>query len=239
MQVCLALHSLLRTPFLVSFLIQFLIPVLTPVLTPVLIPVQIPVVVPVLIPVQIPVPITVLIPVQIPVPVFDIDANGILNVSAKDKATGKEQSIVIQSSGGLSDADIQNMVKNAESFAAADKERREMIEAKNDADSLLYSTEKSFSEHRDKLTADQSAEVDKAIAELRECLEKEPPVLGDIKSKTEALSKASMTIGQAMYKASQEANAAKDAEEVKTESKAEHGKTESESTKNDEKARGA
>lgn len=143
--------------------------------------------------------------------VFDIDANGILNVSARDKATGKEQSIVIQSSGGLSEADIQEMVNNAESFAAADKERREMIEAKNDADSLLYSTEKSFTEHKDKLNADQVASVEGAIAELRSELEKDGATASDIKEKTEALQKAAMTIGEAMYKASQEANAQSEA----------------------------
>lgn len=146
--------------------------------------------------------------------VFDIDANGILNVSARDKATGKEQSIVIQSSGGLSDADIQEMVKNAESFASADKERREMIEAKNDADSLLYSTEKSFNEHRDKLNADQSANVDKALSELRECMEKEDVSVKEVKEKTEALQKAAMSIGEAMYKSSQEENAKKNAQEA-------------------------
>ncbi|CDF41422.1 unnamed protein product [Chondrus crispus] len=143
--------------------------------------------------------------------VFDIDANGILNVSARDKATGKEQSIVIQSSGGLSEADIQEMVNNAESFAAADKERREMIEVKNDADSLLYSTEKSFNEHKDKLNADQVAAVESAIAELRSEVERDGALPSEIKEKTEALQKAAMTIGEAMYKASQEANAQSDA----------------------------
>lgn len=144
--------------------------------------------------------------------VFDIDANGILNVSARDKATGREQSIVIQSSGGLSDADIQDMVKNAESYAAADKERRESIEAKNDADSLLYSTEKSFAEHREKLNADQASAVEGAIGDLKTELEKDPLVPADVKAKTEALQKSAMTIGEAMYKASQDANAAKNAE---------------------------
>lgn len=143
--------------------------------------------------------------------VFDIDANGILNVSARDKATGKEQSIIIQSSGGLSEADIQNMVKNAEEFASADKERRDLIEAKNDADSLLYSTEKSFNEHKDKLNADQVSNVDNALADLRTELEKDDAKAGDIKAKTDALQKAAMSIGEAMYKASQAANAQSDA----------------------------
>lgn len=150
--------------------------------------------------------------------VFDIDANGILNVSARDKATGREQSIVIQSSGGLSDADIQEMVKNAESFAAADKDRRESIEAKNDADSLLYSTEKSLNEHRDKLNADQASAVEQAIADLRKALEQDPASLSEIREKTAALQKSAMSIGEAMYKASQDANAQKNAEtDTKTE----------------------
>jgi molecular chaperone DnaK len=143
---------------------------------------------------------------------FDIDANGILNVSARDKATGREQSIVIQSSGGLSEADIQQMVRNAEEYSKADIERRALIEAKNDADSLLYSTEKSLNEHRDKLNADQVAAVDSAIGDLRSEMEQENVVVANIKSKTAALSKAAMTIGEAMYKASQAANAAKNAE---------------------------
>lgn len=137
---------------------------------------------------------------------FDIDANGILHVSAKDKATGREQKIVIQSSGGLSEADIQQMVKNAEEYAAADKDRRGVIEAKNDADSLMYSTEKSLGEHRDKLTPEQAADVDAAIADVRTEAAKEQPDLATLKSKIETLQKASMKIGEAMYKASQEQN---------------------------------
>eukprot|EP00177_Eucheuma_denticulatum_P007390 GFKZ01013452.1.p1 GENE.GFKZ01013452.1~~GFKZ01013452.1.p1 ORF type:complete len:672 (+),score=140.51 GFKZ01013452.1:291-2306(+) len=163
--------------------------------------------------------------------VFDIDANGILNVSARDKATGKEQSIVIQSSGGLSEADIQEMVNNAESFAAADKERREMIEAKNDADSLLYSTEKSFGEHKDKLNADQVASVDGAIGELRSELEKDGATASDIKAKTEALQKAAMIIGEAMYKASQEANAQSEANSDASSTSSEEPKSDKEDGK--------
>lgn len=164
--------------------------------------------------------------------VFDIDANGILNVSARDKATGKEQSIVIQSSGGLSDTDIDEMVKNAESFATADKERREMIEAKNDADSLLYSTEKSFNEHKDKLNADQVASVESAIADLRSELDKDSAAVPDIKSKTETLQKAAMSIGEAMYKASQEANAQRDSA---SETSSEEPRSDSDSEKETEK----
>lgn len=163
--------------------------------------------------------------------VFDIDANGILNVSARDKATGKEQSIVIQSSGGLSESDIQEMVRNAESFASADKERREMIEAKNDADSLLYSTEKSFNEHKDKLNADQVASVEAAIADLRSEVESDGASASSIKEKTEALQKAAMTIGEAMYKASQEANAQSDAASESSSSSTEEPRSDSDSEK--------
>merc|ERR1711988_2089084 len=90
---------------------------------------------------------------------FDIDANGIVNVSAKDKGTGKEQNIVIQSSGGLSDDDIERMVQEAEANAEADAKKKEVIELKNEADSLVYSTEKSLSEYRDKLEAEEKADV--------------------------------------------------------------------------------
>lgn len=168
--------------------------------------------------------------------VFDIDANGILNVSARDKATNKEQSIVIQSSGGLSDSDIEDMVKNAESFAAADKERRELIEAKNDADSLLYSTEKSFNEHKDKLNADQVASVEAAMTDLRSEMEKDSALSADIKTKTDALQKSAMAIGEAMYKASQEENAKRDAEGASDSSNSSSDpKSESESEKSAEK----
>lgn len=145
---------------------------------------------------------------------FDIDANGILNVAAKDTATGKEQSIVIQSSGGLSDDEIKDMVKNAEAYASADADRRALIEAKNDADSLLYSTEKSLAEHRDKLDSDAAAGVDAALADLRSEMDKDAPEVAAVKAKTEALTKAAMTIGEAMYKASQAENAKKQAEDV-------------------------
>merc|ERR1712178_521181 len=94
---------------------------------------------------------------------FDIDANGIVNVSAKDKATNKEQQITIQSSGGLSDADIDQMVRDAESFAAADKAKKELIDAKNEADTLLYSSERSLNEHKDKLPADVVSQIQEAI----------------------------------------------------------------------------
>merc|ERR1711912_32086 len=113
---------------------------------------------------------------------FDIDANGIVNVSAKDKATGKEQKITIQASGGLSDEDINRMVDEAESFAAADKEKKLVIEAKNDADSILYSSEKTLSEYKDKIGSADAEAIQTAITELREAVEKEE--LEAIKEKT-------------------------------------------------------
>merc|ERR1711966_547456 len=113
---------------------------------------------------------------------FDIDADGILNVSAKDKGTGKEQNIVIRSCGGLSDDDIEKMVQEAESMAIADKEKKAVIEAKNDADSILYSSEKSYTEHKDKLDEETKKEVEKALEEAR--LVKDSDDLDELKSKT-------------------------------------------------------
>jgi molecular chaperone DnaK len=128
---------------------------------------------------------------------FDIDADGILNVSAKDKGTGKEQNIVIKSSGGLSEDDIESMVRDAEANAEADATRRQTIEARNEIDSLIYSTEKSVTDNADKLDADTKAEVEKAIAEAKEV--KDGDDLDAIVAKKDALSQASMKIGQAMY----------------------------------------
>merc|ERR1712100_311199 len=118
---------------------------------------------------------------------FDIDANGILNVSAKDKATGKEQSIVIQSSGGLSDSDIEDMVRQAEENAEKDKERKQIIEARNEGDSLAYSTEKQVEEHGDKLS------------DMRLALDNENVGLDEINEKKEVLNQAAQKIGQAIY----------------------------------------
>ena len=128
---------------------------------------------------------------------FDIDADGILNVSAKDKGTGKEQNIVIKSSGGLSEDDIEKMVRDAEANAEADVKRRQTIEAKNEIDSLIYSTEKSLTDNGDKLDAETKSEVEKAIAEAKAA--KEGDDLDKINSTKEALSQASMKIGQAIY----------------------------------------
>ncbi|MBN9305111.1 MAG: molecular chaperone DnaK [Devosia sp. 67-54] len=132
---------------------------------------------------------------------FDIDANGIVNVSAKDKGTGKEQQIRIQASGGLSDADIDRMVKEAEANAASDKAKREAVEAKNQAESLIHSTEKSLKDYGDKVGADEKSAIETALADLKGVLEGEDAEA--IKDKTNALAEASMKLGEAMYKASQ------------------------------------
>ena len=133
---------------------------------------------------------------------FDIDANGIVNVSAKDKATGQEQQIRIQASGGLSDADIDQMVQDAEEHAADDQKRKELVEARNTADSLVYSTEKSLEEYGDKISEDEKSAIQADVDALKEALQGEDAA--DITAKTEALSQSSMKLGEAMYKASQE-----------------------------------
>jgi molecular chaperone DnaK len=139
---------------------------------------------------------------------FDIDANGIVNVSAKDKATGKEQQIRIQASGGISDEDIERMVKDAEAHADEDKKRRETVEQRNQAEGLIHTTEKTLSENADKISDDEKKEIEDAVAELKTALEGED--LDAIQAKTEVLAAASMKLGEAMYKASQEAEAAND-----------------------------
>jgi len=133
---------------------------------------------------------------------FDIDANGIVQVSAKDKATGKEQQIRIQASGGLSDADIEKMVKDAESNSTEDKKRRELVEARNQGDSLIYSTEKSIKDLDDKLPSDEKTKVEDAAAALRKALEGDD--VAAIKSKTDELAQISMKLGELLYKAQQE-----------------------------------
>merc|ERR1711871_1246783 len=130
---------------------------------------------------------------------FDIDANGILNVSAKDKATGKEQSIVIQSSGGLSDSDIEDMVRQAEENAEKDKERKQIIEARNEGDSLAYSTEKQVEEHGDKLSDEDKESIKTAISDMRSALDNENVGLDEINEKKEVLNQAAQKIGQAIY----------------------------------------
>ncbi len=140
---------------------------------------------------------------------FDIDANGIVNVSAKDKGTGKEQQISIQASGGLSEEDIEAMVQDAEANADADKERRESVEAKNQAEALVHSAEKSVEEFGDKVSEEDKNEIELAISSLKEAIEADD--VDDIKAKSEALSTATMKLGQAMYEAQQEEAAADDA----------------------------
>jgi molecular chaperone DnaK len=130
---------------------------------------------------------------------FDIDANGIVSVGAKDKATGKEQTIRIQASGGLSEADIQKMVKEAEAHAAEDKRTRELAEAKNQGDALIHSTEKAVSEHGSKVSDTERTAIENAIAALKAAAKTDD--VEDIKSKTNALAQASMKLGEAMYKA--------------------------------------
>lgn len=134
---------------------------------------------------------------------FDIDANGLVNVSAKDKGTGKEHQIRIQASGGLSDADIEKMVKDAEANAEADKQRRDAVEAKNQGESLLHSSEKSLKEYGDKVSAEDKQAIEGAIAALKTSLEGDDAE--DIKAKTQTLAEASMKLGQAMYEAAQAA----------------------------------
>ena len=130
---------------------------------------------------------------------FDIDANGIVNVSAKDKATGKEQQIQIKASGGLNDDEINRMVNEAEQHASDDKARREAVEARNQADSLVYATEKSLEEHGDKLGEDDRKAIDTALTDLKAEVAKEDADAAAITAKTEALNKASMKLGEAMY----------------------------------------
>ncbi len=134
---------------------------------------------------------------------FDIDANGIVHVSARDKATGKEQSIRIQASGGLTEEEIERMVKEAEAHAEEDRKRRALIEARNNADALIYSTEKSLKEHGDKVGEAERKAIEDAVAALKEAVQGEDAE--EIKRRTEALAQASMKLGEAMYKAQQEA----------------------------------
>ncbi len=132
---------------------------------------------------------------------FDIDANGIVQVSAKDKATNKEQQIRIQASGGLSESDIQRMVKEAEANAGEDKKKRELVEARNQAEALTHSTQKNLTEFGDKVSAEDKASVEGALEALKAVSGSEDAA--DIKAKTEALAQAAMKLGEAMYKAQQ------------------------------------
>ncbi len=135
---------------------------------------------------------------------FDIDANGIVSVSAKDKGTGKEQKIQIQASGGLSDEEIQKMVKDAEANKEADKKKRETVDARNQADSLVFSTEKSLKEHGDKVSSEEKKAIENGIADLKKSLEGTD--IEDIKKKTQSLIQVSMKLGEAVYKSQQKPN---------------------------------
>lgn len=137
---------------------------------------------------------------------FDIDANGIVSVSAKDKATGKEQQIRIQASGGLSDADIEKMVKDAEANAEADKQKKEMVESRNQADMMVAQVEKNLQEHGDKIDASTKSDIEAAVADVKS--KKEGDDLEALKSSTEKLSQLLMKIGETIYKATNDANAA-------------------------------
>jgi len=137
---------------------------------------------------------------------FDIDANGIVSVGAMDKGTGKEQKITIQASGGLSDDDIDKMVKDAEENAEADKERRESVEARNQAESLIHSTERSIEEHSDKVDPTTVEAIELAIAALKDDLEDENTPAEKIKSGVQNVTEAAMKLGEAIYKSSQSEN---------------------------------
>ncbi|MBD1140376.1 Hsp70 family protein [Pelagibacterales bacterium SAG-MED38] len=132
---------------------------------------------------------------------FDIDANGIVNVSAKDKGTGKEQKIQIQASGGLSDEEIEKMVKDAEANKDADKKKRESVDVRNQADTLIHSTDKNLKEHGSKVSEADKKAIEDASSQLKEALKSENA--DDIKKKTEALVQASMKLGEAIYKSQQ------------------------------------
>ncbi len=133
---------------------------------------------------------------------FDIDANGIVNVQAKDKATGKEQQIRIQASGGLSEAEIQKMVKDAEANADEDKKRRAAVEAKNHGEALVHATEKALAEHGAKVGEAERTAIENAMADLKEALKGDDAEA--IAAKTNTLAQASMKLGEAMYKQAQE-----------------------------------
>jgi molecular chaperone DnaK len=137
---------------------------------------------------------------------FDIDANGIVNVQAKDKGTGKEQQIRIQASGGLSEADIQRMVKDAESHAEEDKKRKAEVEAKNHAEALVHTTEKALAEHGSKVGEGDRRAIENSLADLKEALKGTDAEA--ITAKTNTLAQASMKLGEAMYKQAQEEAAA-------------------------------
>ncbi|WP_394691318.1 molecular chaperone DnaK [Hoeflea sp.] len=145
---------------------------------------------------------------------FDIDANGIVNVSAKDKGTGKEHQIRIQASGGLSDSDIEAMIKEAETNAEADKKRRAVVEAKNQGESLVHSSEQSLKDYGDKVSEEDRTAIADAIAALKAAVEAEEPDAEDIQAKSQTLMEVSMKLGQAMYEQNQAEAEAEDGSEA-------------------------
>ena len=132
---------------------------------------------------------------------FDIDANGIVSVSAKDKGTGKEQKIQIQASGGLSDEDIKNMVKDAEANKESDKKKRDSVDSRNQADTIIHSTEKNLKEHGSKISDADKKAIETAISDLRNALKGTDTE--EVKKKTQSLIQASMKLGEAVYKSQQ------------------------------------
>jgi len=153
---------------------------------------------------------------------FDIDANGIVNVSAKDKSTGKEQQIKIQASGGLSDEEIEKMVKDAEANAEADKKKREEVDVKNQAESLVFQVEKNLKEYGEKINADDKSKIESDLKDLKEAVEKND--LDAMKQKTQDLTQSSMKMGEAMYKDQQAAGGAPGAEQPQSDPKQEASK---------------
>jgi len=153
---------------------------------------------------------------------FDIDANGIVNVSAKDKSTGKEQQIKIQASGGLSDEEIEKMVKDAEANAEADKKKREEVDVKNQAESLVFQIEKNLKEYGEKINADDKSKIESDLKDLKEAVEKND--LDAMKQKTQDLTQSSMKMGEAMYKDQQAAGGASGAEQPQSDPKQEASK---------------
>jgi len=166
---------------------------------------------------------------------FDIDANGIVNVSAKDKGTGKEQQIKIQASGGLSEGDIDQMVKDAEKFADEDKKRRESAEARNQADSLVHATEKQLAEHADKIDADLKSEVEGKIAAVKTALEGDDPAA--INSAAQELTQSAMKMGQSIYEQEQANASAAPAEGETADAGAEEDVVDAEFSEVDEDAK--
>ena len=150
---------------------------------------------------------------------FDIDANGIVNVSAKDKSTGKEQQIKIQASGGLSDEEIDKMVKDAEANAEADKKKREEVDVKNQAESLVFQVEKNLKEHGDKIAAEDKSKIESDLKDLKEAIEKND--LEAMKQKTQDLTQSSMKMGEEMYKDQQTAGGAADTEQPQSDNQQE------------------